>query len=1311
MTSFVLPLTIRSPGRDVDLLVELSGPTCLADVLPELTERAGLRRGAALHLGAGAVQGSWTLGRAPLLAGCVLSTTPVDGPAARGPVNLSCVAGPDAGGWTPLDERGVIVGREPGCDLRCADPELSRLHARISATDQGIVVTDLDSTNGVRVDGLPSSNPASAVPMGTLIRLGGSVFRASFDAEPAMLAVPDGAGHLLVARPARIAPQFDHPDRPAPGPAPERGHRPIPLFAAGAGAAAGLVIAVVTGMWTFLLLAALGPLMMLASTFADRIGGRRSHRRAQADHRAALALEAEHLDAAIAADRTDAWDRFPDPATLARRAVGCGSRLWERRRGRPDFLLLSLGIGQRPGRLSRSDPPMVAEVPITVDLANVGVLGVAGACRPLVRHLLCQLAGLHSPVDVRLAVFSDADDLTRCRDLPHTAVGGALGALADPTTAAREVARLLSNSDGGVAVVVLDDAARWRRIPRMNELLVRAARIDQALVAICVSSSAAALPVECAAVAVVDRNLVRLAACSTAGEAEVAGVSPQYLDDLVGALASLVDPDAPGAGLPRDLGFSSLLAPDGVAESMARQWLRPTASAVIGAAAGGPLMVDLERDGPHLLIAGTTGSGKSELLQTLITGLACAAPPDHTAFLLIDYKGGAAFGRLIGLPHTTGVITDLDESLGPRALISLQAEVRRREKLLADAGAVNLAAWRGHGAAFPSLVIVVDEFATLSAERPEFLTGLLDVAQRGRSLGLHLILATQRPAGVLNAAMKANIGLRICLRVADDADSVDVVDTVQAARLTPNQPGRAVLRRSRSSTTVFQVARVSVPPSTGHRVLRRDGHRPPVQRSESGRSDLDEVISCADRLSAATERPLPPWLPPLPALFEPVEPELIALVDRPHEQSQVGWRSPSLSTMVLGPPGSGRSTALRRIAYSAASAGADLLLVDAGGGLRDVACWPASRTHLTGEDVALVQRLVAKVAAELRLRAESAGPPVVLLIDGWRLISGSLDALDYGATATAVADLAARGPTVGIRVVVSGDPDLEHHRMAGSFASVLRLGVDGDPRPGRGLLGTDEAQVAHCDPGTRPPAEPASSVAAVRRPIVVCPLPTRVALSELPPATADAVPLGLGGDAAAPQAIDLSGPGGGLLVAGPRRSGVSTTLSVLAVGAAAAGIRVVRGCLRPGDGLSGVQDIDLRSGMTPLRNVLSDHRGPVLLVADDADGWPEDGAELLERFVAVAGTGQYLALGCRLDRALRVHRGPVAEVAALRTGVLLQPDAADGGLLDARTPRRTGPIWAGRGYLVRLGSATPIQVAAPEPGGDHRAKEQRAHAA
>ena len=217
------------------------------------------------------------------------------------------------------------------------------------------------------------------------------------------------------------------------------------------------------------------------------------------------------------------------------------------------------------------------------------------------------------------------------------------------------------------------------------------------------------------------------------------------------------------------------------------------------------------------LIAGTTGAGKSELLRSLVAGMAATAGPEHLTFVLVDYKGGATFDACAALPHVVGVVTDLDDQLADRALRSLHAELRRREAMLREHGAADLQRLRRAArrtSCCPRLVVVIDEFAALVAEQPHFLHALVGVAQRGRSLGVHLLLATQRPNGVISDDIRANTNLRLALRLHDTADAIDVVGIAAPALLPRGVPGRAVMRLGADDHLTFQTARCTGP---GHR--------------------------------------------------------------------------------------------------------------------------------------------------------------------------------------------------------------------------------------------------------------------------------------------------------------------------------------------------------------------------------------------------------------------------------------------------------------------------------------------------------------
>ncbi len=1298
MPAFHLPLSVQIDDRLVDLQVAAPGPVHWAEVTPQITAAAGLPAGTPLFLGAAVPAHDAVFGRPPLLAGIRLSTRSTTTTTVAGILALDCVAGPDAGRSVAVHHRPLSIGRSAAADLTLVDPEVSLRHATLRAGAAGITVTDLQSTNGIRVgDRVCRAGEPQPLAIGEPVRIGGSLLRLELPAGSPMLRRPDGAGHWQLALPARTPTKFGHPLPVPPGPAPDRGRRPIPIAASLAAAVAAATVALLTGLWMFLLMAALGPVTMIATAVGDRISGRRPHRRAVTEHTAATASYRQAVAAAVASDRVDAWERFADPARLLRWAAAGGVRLWEHRSapsGDPSGFELRLSIGSRPARFDGPDRTVVTDVPLPTELPGAGVLGLCGRRRGTLRWLLAQLVGGLPPDQLHLQILSIADDLAALQDVPHTRDGDEPGRIhRNPESL---IGALDRTDPAGRLIVMLDGAERWQHDRAVQRLLDRP---DPRMLVMVIARSPTALPVQCRSVVDLDRL-----------PGEPIGVSPGYLADLAAALAPL-SVGRGTAGLPHEVS-----APPPDLERLAGRWQRGDAPRLeLGAGCGGAVHFDLAVDGPHLLIAGTTGSGKSELLRTLIAGLAEALSPERLALLLIDYKGGAAFADAARLPHTTGIVTDLDPRLAARALASLQAEIRSRERLLADAGVAELTALPGPGGIDvpPRLVIVVDEFATLTAELPQFLTGLIDIAQRGRSLGLHLILATQRPAGVVGPAIKANTAARICLRVTDTADSLDVVDSPLAAAIPADLPGRGLLRTAGGRLAAFQTRQVTTATVDRVTVRARDAAPAPA----TGPVPLAELIRLSNELAAGLRRPAPPWLPALPERIRLADPALLGQLDLPEQQDQRPWRLPDDSLLICGPAGSGRTAAGRRWLQALAAVGGELLVVDGGGGLTDLAAHPAVTTYLTVADPVLVLRLLDLLTAEAAGRSD--GPPIGLLLDGWEPLTAALDLLDFGQWQLRIAELAGRGPATGIRLAVTGGLRLDQHRLAQAFGSRLLLGLPnnlGEPipgtPPGRGRLqGLVAAEVQLAEPTDRWPADrqstdrqsadrqPTDLVTGARR-LTVRPLPDRVDCAVLPAPTAAVVPLGVGGDAALPVGVDLTGAGGGLLVAGPRRSGVTGTLAVLAGGAAAAGIRTVRLTIRATAPLPGVRDIDLRAGTDPLLTFLAGHTGPLLLVGDNAEELAEQPvAELLLQFLAVAGAGQYLALGTRLDRALRSHRGPIAETAAFRTGVLLGADAMDGIVLDTVLPKRRVPAAPGRGHLVTAGAAVAVQVAQAEPPG------------
>lgn len=347
--------------------------------------------------------------------------------------------------------------------------------------------------------------------------------------------------------------------------------------------------------------------------------------------------------------------------------------------------------------------------------------------------------------------------------------------------------------------------------------------------------------------------------------------------------------------------------------------------------------LDLIRDGPHLLVAGTTGSGKSELLQALVLGLAMNRSPTDLALVLVDFKGGTSLGPCPGLPHVVGQVSDLEPGLAGRALAGLRAELHRRERVLATHGVPDLAALPP--GTLPRLVVVIDEFRALADDLPEFLPALLRVAAQGRSLGVHLVLATQRPGGAVGPDLRANVSARVALRVTDPLESRDVLDDPAAARISATTPGRAVLRLGTAAPVPLQCAHAAAPPEAELPLVRRAPAWPgpaPNAQPVAPAPDVATLVVDAARRAAnmlGHEAGAPPWLAALPrrATATDLPPAtrrrrrglVLALGDDPGRQRRaaVEWDPAEGHLAILGRARSGRSTALVTLGLAALARG------------------------------------------------------------------------------------------------------------------------------------------------------------------------------------------------------------------------------------------------------------------------------------------------------------------------------------------------------------------------------------------------------
>lgn len=797
-------------------------------------------------------------------------------------------------------------------------------------------------------------------------------------------------------------------------------------------------------------------------------------------------------------------------------------------------------------------------VPAVGDLRSAGAIGVCGGnAVGVVTGLVFQLAALHSPADLAVACAASAatrETWSWLGWLPHTGVaGGPLGGvdLADnlgagaallerlealveerleATGAAVEPLGPLSDVVAAsvhppvlpAVVLVVDDDTPLSRA-RLVRVAERGAAVGVHVV--WVAERVERLPAVCRTFVVTGE------AGSTVGEVrtgdlhhpvEVEALEPARALGLARLMAPLTDATAlseDDSDLPAAVAYPALAQvadlddPSEIAERWRQvQSVTPRDGQVpdgkrkgalltglVGMGAAAPLAIDLRRHGPHALVGGTTGAGKSEFLQSWVMGMARANSPDRLVFLFVDYKGGAAFADCLDLPHSVGLVTDLSPHLVRRALTSLRAELRYREHLLNRKKVKDLATlertWDPDTP--PSLVIVVDEFAALATEVPEFVDGVVDVAQRGRSLGLHLILATQRPAGVIKDNLRANTNLRIALRLADADDSLDVLGVPDAASFDPTIPGRAAMKTGPGRIQTFQTGYVGGWTSTEPRPARPEitglGFNL-VERwelpdeddavvDETGPNDISRMVGAIRRAAGELGVPQPrrPWLPELARTYDLArlqqrsdEALVIGVVDEPeHQRQSVAYFHPDAdgNLGVYGAGGSGKSTALRTIALAAGITprGGPVHVYGLDFGSRGLAMlegMPHVGAVIAGDDRERVARLLrwlrgvideraerfaavnAGTIVEYRRLAEAADlPRILVLLDG---MAAFREAYDTGLSAplfTLFEQIAADGRPVGVHVVASMDrPGAISPALRSTFQRrlVLRLAEDSD---------------------------------------------------------------------------------------------------------------------------------------------------------------------------------------------------------------------------------------------------------------------------
>ncbi|MGX9790061.1 type VII secretion protein EccCa [Mycobacterium sp. MMS18-G62] len=853
------------------------------------------------------------------------------------------------------------------------------------------------------------------------------------------------------------------------------------------------------------------PVMMLISaigslTFAAR--GNNHTAEVNADRRAYLGY-LEALEDTVATTATDQrrslhWTH-PHPDVLWT-LVG-GRRMWERTADDDDFCEVRVGLGERPlstaliapelRPVDEQDPvtssaltrlmrqsSVVAGLPITVHLARFSVVTIEGdvlQARALLRAMVCQLTVFHSPEHIRIAAIVGREAKAEwdwLKWLPHhqhpqlrDAVGPArlvFSSLAEAYTTCVPPDRIGSPH----AVFILDGVAP-----------AGMGSVEGATVVQVGTSGEHASSGKCLRLQVDGDNL------------RPDGLSRDQALMCARRLAPY-RPTRSSGGVSRAAeaaAWFELMGLDGAGIDPSKCWNdrsdRDRLRVPIGVSVDGdPVTLDIKESarngmGPHGLCVGATGSGKSEFLRTLTLGMITAHSPDVLNLILVDFKGGATFLGFERARHVAAVITNLAEEahLVARMHDALSGEMNRRQELLRAAGNyANVAEYehaRSAGRdlqALPALFIIVDEFSELLSQHPDFAELFVAIGRVGRSLGMHLLLASQRLDEGRLRGLETHLSYRICLKTFSASESRAVLGVPDAHHL-PSTPGAAYLKTASGELLRFQTAFVSgpdvsdddvVPESTEPAIAREFtaapvGPIPELKGPPTGRTDgpsrtvLDAVLN---RLADRGSRAHPVWLPPLREsptldfLMTGEEPNLavpVGVVDCPYEQRRerlmVELSGADGNVAIVGGPRSGKSMALRTLVMAMANthhpAAVQFYCLDFGGGaLTSLRRLPHVGAVAGRLEVDLCRRTVADVESVVRAREarfrrlgidsiadyrrrRSAGDAalsddpygdVFLVIDGWAAFRQEFDNLEPSIIA-----LASQGLSFGVHVVVT----------------------------------------------------------------------------------------------------------------------------------------------------------------------------------------------------------------------------------------------------------------------------------------------------
>lgn len=986
------------------------------------------------------------VGAPPLVTGAVI----VDGAGERPPESgegraasllVAVHSGPAAGTVLPLRRGSYRLGRS-GTEIAIPDAALSREHARLDVTDTAVTISDLDSVNGTFVDGKRVGR--SAVSTDSLISCGNSTLSIVFGPGPAgRLPEWEAAGSSVVA-PLKI------PHRP------EGGNRGILLLTAVLPLLIGVGLAVITGMWMFLAFTAVSAVSLLVPMLA----GRRQRQRLRA-----------LVAAAVEEDRERRRRSAPSAAEVALRGRSEHGGRWGGA-AIPDDIGLRLGLAEQLANISLdpADPdfeaPEAGLMPTVLQLLDLTfVRGPRQDVAGMVRFMLMQLTSFRSAALTQVVVHGAPASLPlTARYLTPVKLSS------NPRTTSELLERGIDRTrERGVLILTGEAHGQFRSHGMAAAAVSRGWHV-----------------VDCTQDGDPDSGAVIELGGATA-RLRIGDAATDFLPDLVPegvfdrycrnmAVRLERSPNSTPV-VPQSCSLADVLP--GAATDTSARWVagssRPGLCVPIGMTAHGPRVLDLESDGPHFLVAGTTGSGKSELLRSLTAGLALSYPPDRINFLFFDFKGGSGLGPLTGLPHCVGMLTDLTRNELDRALVSLRAEIRHREELLSAAQAPDLAGYRAVGSPagpLPHLVIIIDEFRMLVEDAPDALKELMRIAAVGRSLGLHLIMATQRPQGALTADIRANVTTSIALRVQSDMESVDIINSRLAAGIPVANPGRAYLVRGTEDPIEFQAATVSgaaaavraspvrVRPAAEALVASATGLEEdanpglPLSPARAARPIVESLVELWDGLGgSAPRRPVAMPLPAIVLLPEAggegeADPGIwsvrLGLLDEPDRQrvSRLTWQ-PSIHghLALVGGTASGVDEALELALQQLIGQEMEshIYLLDAGNVFSSVHAEPRVGAAAGLHELRRAVRILERVALELSLRlsrpAEALAPPIVLVLAGWGSWVSSLRAGPLAWAEDLVQDIVRDGARAGVTVLIAGDREVVTARYFASIPS------------------------------------------------------------------------------------------------------------------------------------------------------------------------------------------------------------------------------------------------------------------------------------